>query len=226
MPTLALVTNVVLDGKPEKGAALAKLLSKAVATATKKPEQYVCVSVRHTDAFSFGGSTAPAAHGTLSSIGGLGPANKAISKSLAAVLEAELGGTPHEGGYKKGASSLHSLTHSLASARACSSSGQVLSHVPRYAGGRLGLERQHVLKAWRASTDSPSVHAECYEMLFAVTRALLRLHVLWKISASVESSELFCKIFIIFSRLVISRFTVAFTSTSRCCRDTLAPAEN
>ena len=51
--------------------------------------QYVCVSVTQDVPLSFGGSEAPAAHATLTSIGGLGPNNASLSKSISTILQAK-----------------------------------------------------------------------------------------------------------------------------------------
>ena len=51
--------------------------------------QYVCVSITQDVALSFGGSEAPAAHAVLTSIGGLGPNNASLSKSISGVLQAK-----------------------------------------------------------------------------------------------------------------------------------------
>lgn len=53
--------------------------------------QYVCVSITQDVPLSFGGSEAPAAHATLTSIGGLGPNNASLSKSISGVLQAKFG---------------------------------------------------------------------------------------------------------------------------------------
>ena len=70
MPTLSVITNVPLAAP--KPIEVAKKLSAAVAKSTGKPESYVCVSLRHGEAVTFGGSDAPAAHASLVSIGALG----------------------------------------------------------------------------------------------------------------------------------------------------------
>ncbi len=57
--------------------------------------QYVCVSLRCDVPLSFGGSEAPAAHGELVSIGGIGGAvNASISAAVSAVLQAKLSVPP------------------------------------------------------------------------------------------------------------------------------------
>ena len=53
--------------------------------------QYVCVSLTQDVPLSFGGSEAPAAHATLTSIGGLGPNNASLSERISAVLQAKFG---------------------------------------------------------------------------------------------------------------------------------------
>ena len=58
---------------------------------TRLRAQYVCVSVTQDVPLSFGGSEAPAAHATLTSIGGLGPNNASLSKSISEVLKAKFG---------------------------------------------------------------------------------------------------------------------------------------
>jgi len=89
MPTLSITTNVVLPaGRPVQ---LCQKLSAAVAKTTGKPEAYVCVSLSHSQAITFGGTDAPAAHGSLVSIGALGPRNAAHCAAISAVLTAELG---------------------------------------------------------------------------------------------------------------------------------------
>ena len=56
--------------------------------------QYVCVSLLMDVPVCFGGTDASCAHGTLTSIGGLGPNNAALSAAISAVLQAKLGVPP------------------------------------------------------------------------------------------------------------------------------------
>ena len=58
--------------------------------------QYVCVSLLMDVPVCFGGTDAPCAHGTLTSVGALGPNNNAaLSATLSAVLQAKLGVPPN-----------------------------------------------------------------------------------------------------------------------------------
>ncbi|GKY97737.1 hypothetical protein MPSEU_000731900 [Mayamaea pseudoterrestris] len=68
-PSLILTTNVDLG---DKKLDIMKACSKAIASATGKPESYVAVSITDKASVIFGGSDAPTALGCLYSIGGIG----------------------------------------------------------------------------------------------------------------------------------------------------------
>ena len=51
----------------------------------------MCVSVTQDVPLSFGGSEAPGAHASLTSIGGLGPNNGSLSTAISGVLQAKFG---------------------------------------------------------------------------------------------------------------------------------------
>jgi phenylpyruvate tautomerase len=92
MPLLKLETTVPLT--EEKGKPLLAALSKAVASATGKPEQYVMVTASHS-AFLMSGKAGEAAFVDLRSIGGLnGETNRKLSQQICKLLKDSLGIAP------------------------------------------------------------------------------------------------------------------------------------
>jgi phenylpyruvate tautomerase len=92
MPLLKLETTVPLT--EEKGKPLLAALSKAVASATGKPEQYVMVTASHSD-FLMSGKAGEAAFVDLRSIGGLnGETNRKLSQQICKLLKDSLGIAP------------------------------------------------------------------------------------------------------------------------------------
>lgn len=82
-PSLVLHTNVKLPDKP----AFLKAASKAVVSATGKPESYVAVCVNDGADLIWGGSDAPAAIGCLYSIGAINKDNNGkLMRELGALL--------------------------------------------------------------------------------------------------------------------------------------------
>ena len=76
---------------PTRLASVLDATQLGVLTPTRVCAQYVCVSVTQDVPLSFGGSEAAAAHATLTSIGGLGPNNAALSKGISTILQAKFG---------------------------------------------------------------------------------------------------------------------------------------
>ena len=89
MPLLKLETTVPLP--EEKGKPLLAALSKAVAGATGKPEQYVMVTTSHY-AILMSGQTGDAAFVDVRGIGGLnGETNRKLSQQICKLLKDSLG---------------------------------------------------------------------------------------------------------------------------------------
>ena len=89
MPLLKLETTVPLP--EEKGKPLLAALSKAMASATGKPEQYVMVTVSHS-AMLMSGKAGDAAFADIRSIGGLnGETNRKLSQQISKLLKDSLG---------------------------------------------------------------------------------------------------------------------------------------
>lgn len=92
MPLLKLQTTVNLS--EDKQQSLLAALSKAVAAAIGKPEQYVMVSLNPA-AMRMSGQAGDAAFVDIRSIGGLsGDVNRKLSKQVCALLNESLGITP------------------------------------------------------------------------------------------------------------------------------------
>ena len=92
MPLLKLETTVPLT--EEKGKPLLAAFSKAVASATGKPEQYVMVTASHS-AFLMSGKAGEAAFVDIRSIGGLnGETNRKLSQQICKLLKDSLGIAP------------------------------------------------------------------------------------------------------------------------------------
>lgn len=89
MPILRICTNVEKSKvRPELKSRLAQLLAKLLG----KPLQYVAIHIQADEDVYYGGSDAPSALCTLSSIGALGTEeNKRYSKEIMAILKADLG---------------------------------------------------------------------------------------------------------------------------------------
>ena len=84
-PSLVLTTNLDLG---EKKLEIMKGMSKAIASITGKPESYVAVAMNDNASVIFGGSDAPAALGTVVSIGSINMENNgAIQKEVTELLE-------------------------------------------------------------------------------------------------------------------------------------------
>ena len=89
MPLLKLETTVPLP--EEKGKPLLAVLSKAVASATAKPEQYVMVTVAQSTML-MSGKTGDAAFVDVRGIGGLnGETNRKLSQQICKLLKDSLG---------------------------------------------------------------------------------------------------------------------------------------
>ncbi len=92
MPLLRLESTVALT--EEKRKALLASLSKAVAAATGKPEQYVMVSVSQS-AMLMAGKAGDAAFADIRGIGGLTPeVNRKLSQQVCTLLHGSLGVPP------------------------------------------------------------------------------------------------------------------------------------
>lgn len=92
MPLLKLETTVPLP--EEKGEPILAALSKAVAGATGKPEQYVMVSISHS-AMVMSGRAGDAAFVDIRSIGGLNSeTNLKLSQQICKLLHESLGVVP------------------------------------------------------------------------------------------------------------------------------------
>ena len=92
MPWLKLETTVPLPD--EKGKPLLAALSKAVAGATGKPEQYVMITVSHSDML-MSGKAGDAAFVDIRSIGGLnGETNRKLSQQICKLLKDSIGIAP------------------------------------------------------------------------------------------------------------------------------------
>lgn len=92
MPLLKLETTVPLP--EEKGKPLLAALSKAVASATGKPEQYVMVTLGHS-AILMSGKAGEAAFVDVRGIGGLnGETNRNLSQQISRLLKDSLGIAP------------------------------------------------------------------------------------------------------------------------------------
>ncbi len=89
MPLLKLETTVPLPG--EKAKPLLAALSKAVASATGKPEQYVMITFSHS-AMLMSGKVGDAAFVDIRGIGGLnGETNRQLSQQICKLLKDSLG---------------------------------------------------------------------------------------------------------------------------------------
>ncbi len=92
MPLLKLETTVPLA--EEKGKPLLAALSKAVASATGKPEQYVMVTAGHS-VMLMSGKSGDAAFVDIRGIGGLsGETNRELSQQICRLLKDSLGIAP------------------------------------------------------------------------------------------------------------------------------------
>jgi phenylpyruvate tautomerase len=89
MPYLAIATNAEIA--PEAQGALLRDASKAVASGTAKPEQYVLVKLQAGQALLFAGSGEPAAFLEVKSIGYPSIGVKEMARSLCAVVNRHLG---------------------------------------------------------------------------------------------------------------------------------------
>ena len=93
MPLLKLETTVALSDEDKRKSLLAAL-SKAVAGAIGKPEQYVMVSISHPD-IAMSGKPGNAAFVDIRSIGGLsGDVNRKLSQQVCKLLTDSLGTPP------------------------------------------------------------------------------------------------------------------------------------
>jgi len=91
MPNLRIETNVPADSIKDLNTCLREL-SKAVASSTGKPEQYVMVQIVPGIPMMFGGSDLPCASAFFSSIGCIGPEeNKAHAAAVYPLVAKHLG---------------------------------------------------------------------------------------------------------------------------------------
>ena len=86
MPFIRVVFKAATPQSAEDKQALAAGISRAVSSALGKPEQYVCVHLEEPSLLLFGGTSAPAAHCEVQSIGG---DLKALASSVTDLLVAK-----------------------------------------------------------------------------------------------------------------------------------------
>uniref|UniRef100_A0A8R1DQT2 L-dopachrome isomerase n=1 Tax=Caenorhabditis japonica TaxID=281687 RepID=A0A8R1DQT2_CAEJA len=91
MPIFSL--NVNLSVSAEKKIELLKEISEVVGRLLGKPASYMCVHINDGQSITFGGTTEPAGHAVLRSIGGVGTSkqNNAIAAEVFPIIEKHLG---------------------------------------------------------------------------------------------------------------------------------------
>ncbi|NOY63123.1 MAG: hypothetical protein GXP10_08235 [Gammaproteobacteria bacterium] len=92
MPYLHIETNVEINSN--KAQAMLNSASQTVATALKKPEKYVMVSLKQQATMLFSGTSAPLAYLELKSLGLEETTTAALSAQLCTLMQTQLGVDP------------------------------------------------------------------------------------------------------------------------------------